>query len=171
MKPNTCEYDFGCEGRGYRMILDHSYQEPCDICLCGERFALRSESKSFKEIVEEKDVTITRLRTQNKTSSDAWTKRIAKTKSELDKTRGLMRRAYEYHKKDMQKQGLPIWSNISGYGQGAAAVLLEQREEALLNLSKAIGLIEKVSSGSSRKSTEVNTTISELKEFLQEISQ
>lgn len=86
-------------------------------------------------LVEEAD----RLRRQNHAFASEQQKRCAKDHAELADLRSLMKQSREVHEDDMRRQGKPVWSEISGYGQGAAAILIKRAEEAEAKLAAVTG--------------------------------
>jgi len=72
---------------------------------------------------------VERLRAQNKTSSDEWTKRTAKMTSELHGLKALMAEASDLNRHAVTPGGTVIFG-LSQYGNAALAVALKAADEA-----------------------------------------
>lgn len=80
---------------------------------------------------------VERLRRQNKESSDAWTRRIADTQSELDGLNHLMREAWDISRGARKTAKNYFVSGMSRYAQAALAVALKEADEAVQEVATA----------------------------------
>lgn len=80
---------------------------------------------------------VERLRAQNKTSSDEWTKRTAKMQSQLHGLQALMQEAVDLNRNATTPNGTVIFG-LSQYGNAVLAVALKEADEARAELHTAV---------------------------------
>jgi len=103
---------------------------------------LEREAGKFEREVATLTAERDRLRARIHEAVDECQRRYGPVESQLAKLRGLMREALRRHNDEMATLGNAPNTYISGYGQAAAAAILEERDALTARLAQAERVVE-----------------------------
>jgi hypothetical protein len=96
----------------------------------------RNETQLELEAREKAEKEVERLRRQNHESGAKRDAALRHREQKVEMFEGLQKYAREQHAKDMERQGKPPWSEITGFSARVAAEIINQRDAALAEVER-----------------------------------